>query len=378
MRAQSSHKSVYSEGMFDWSLYTGNLKWLPARTFYLTRHGSHAYGTSLPTSDLDLRGVFIAPKEYYLGFAQVVEQVEQKEPDFVLFELRKFLKLATDANPNVLELLYTDDSDHLVTSPVFEMLRENRHMFLSRKAKHTFSGYAVSQLKRINTHYRWLKNPPTAAPTRAEFGLPERTVIPADQLAAANAAIQKQVDIWSWHDLEDVDPAIRQSIKDEFTRRLAEITSWGWAEMTEKTWLAASRAVGLDTNFIQLLDQERRYTGKLREWQQFNDWKKNRNPDRAILEEKYGYDTKHGMHLVRLLRMCREILTDGKVLVRRPDAEELLRIRAGDWDYHKLVEWAEAQDAELEVLAKTSKLPNAPDRKKLDQLCIEMVEASFR
>ena len=66
------------------------------------------------------------------------------------------------------------------------------------------------------------------------------------------------------------------------------------------------------------------------------------------------------------------------MIVRRPYAEELLRIRAGDWDYHKLVEWAEAQDAELEVLAKTSKLPNAPDRKKLDQLCIEMVEASFR
>ena len=361
-----------------WDQYTGNLKWLPERTFYVTRHGSHAYGTSLPSSDLDLRGVAIAPKEYYLGFGQVFEQAEQKVPDLVVFELRKFMKLAADANPNVLELLHTDESDHVVTSPIFEKLRENRHLFLSRKAKHTFSGYAVSQLKRINTHYRWLKNPPVAAPTRGEFELPERTVIPADQLAAANAAIQKQVDIWSWHDLEDVDPAIRQAIKDEFTRRLAEITSWGWAEMTEKTWLAANRAVGLDTNFIELLDRERRYTGKLREWQQYNDWKKNRNPDRAVLEEKYGYDTKHGMHLVRLLRMCREILTDGKVLVRRPDAEELLRIRAGDWDYHKLVEWAEAQDAELEVLAKTSRLPNQPDRKKLDQLCIEMVEASFR
>lgn len=353
------------------------MKWLPDRTFYVTRHGSHAYGTSLPSSDLDLRGIAIAPKEYYLGFGQVFEQAEQKVPDLVVFELRKFMKLAADANPNVLELLHTDDSDHVVTSPLFEKLHENRHLFLSRKAKHTFSGYAVSQLKRINTHYRWLKNPPTQGPTRAEFNLPERTVIPADQLAAANAAIQKQVDQWSWHELEDVDPSVRQALKDEFTRRLAEITSWGWEETTEKTWLAASRSVGFDTNFIELLDRERRYTGKLREWQQYNDWKKNRNVDRAALEEKYGYDTKHGMHLVRLLRMCREILTEGKVLVRRPDAEELLRIRAGEWDYHKLVEWAEAQDKDLEALSKTSKLPNAPDRKKLDQLCIEMVESSF-
>lgn len=363
--------------MFNWTTYTGNISWLPQRAFYLTNHGSHAYGTNLPTSDTDIRGVFIAPKEYYLGFQNVVEQVEQKEPDLVVFELRKFMKLAADANPNVLELLYTDPSDHLLTSPTFEVLRDNRHLFLSRKAKHTFSGYATSQLKRINTHYRWLKNPPLAPPTREEFGLPERTVIPADQLAAANAAIQKQLDIWSWHELEDVDPAIRQALKDEFTRRLAEITAWSWQEVEAKTWNAAARHIGLDTNFIELLDRERRYLSKLREWQQYNDWKRNRNPDRAILEEKFGYDTKHGMHLVRLLRMCREILTLGEVVVRRPDAQELLSIRAGAWPYEKLVEWAEGEDRALEELAKTSSLPKSPDRKKLDDLCVKLVESSF-
>ena len=47
----------------------------------------------------------------------------------------------------------------------WERLVEVRDSFLSKRAKHTFSGYALSQLKRINTHYRWLKNPPPAAPT---------------------------------------------------------------------------------------------------------------------------------------------------------------------------------------------------------------------
>ena len=363
--------------MFDWTFYTGNLTWLPKRAFYVTRHGSHAYGTNLPTSDMDLRGIFIAPKEYYLGFQNVIEQVEQKEPDFVAFELRKFMRLAADANPNVLELLYTDESDHLVTSPAFQILQERRDLFLSRKAKHTFAGYAASQLKRINTHYRWLKNPPQAPPTRAVFGLPERTVIPADQLAAAYAAIQKQLDEWSWHELESVDPSIRQALKDEFARRLAEITSWSWKDVEANTWLAAARQVGFDTNFIELLDHERRYTGKLREWQHYNDWKRNRNPDRAILEEKYGFDTKHGMHLVRLLRMCREILTLGQVVVRRPDAQDLLAIRSGEWSYEKLVTWAEEEDRALEELAKTSKLPKTPDRAKLDELCVNLVQWSF-
>jgi hypothetical protein len=55
---------------YDWTTYKGNLKWLPARTIYLTRHGSHAYGTSLPTSDLDIRGIAIAPIHYYLGVSE--------------------------------------------------------------------------------------------------------------------------------------------------------------------------------------------------------------------------------------------------------------------------------------------------------------------
>ena len=71
--------------------------------------------------------------------------------------------------------------------------------------------------------------------------------------------------------------------------------------------------------------------------------------------------------------MCREILVDGKVLVKRPDAEELLEIRNGTWPYEKIVEWAEAQDKELHVLMKESKLPKKPNMEKLDNLCMDIV-----
>lgn len=360
---------------FDWNQYTGQLKWLPERTIYLTRHGSHAYGTSLPTSDLDLRGITVAPIHYYLGISETFEQAVQNEPvDLTIFDLRKFVKLAADANPNALEILFTDPSDHLVVHPVMEVLLENRDAFLSQKAKHTFSGYARAQLRRIQGHHRWLKSPPKAAPTRQEFGLPERTVIPADQLAAAQAAVTKQVDQWSWHEMEHLDPATRQAVQDEFMRRLTEITQWSWDELDAKVWLAASRAIGLDENFIRLLDLERQYTGRLKEWQQYQDWKTNRNPARAALEEKYGYDSKHAMHLVRLTKMCRELLTEGVVRVRRPDAQELLEIRDGCWTYEQLLEYSDRQDAELGELVKSSKLPRQPDRKKLDELCLTIIE----
>jgi len=60
---------------FDWKLYNGNLTWLPERTIFMARHGSKAYGTSLPTSDEDFRGVAIAPREYTDG----------RRPDSVTF-----------------------------------------------------------------------------------------------------------------------------------------------------------------------------------------------------------------------------------------------------------------------------------------------------
>ena len=377
-RVGFSHFGVLIPMSFDWKFYNGPITWLPERTIYVTRHGSHAYGTSLPTSDLDIRGVCIAPQEYYMGFAHVFDQAVQKEPDLTIFEIRKFLKLACDVNPNVIELLYTDPSDHLYVDPAWQPIIDCRDSFLSQRAKYTFSGDALSQLKRINTHYRWLKNPPKAAPLREDFGLPERTVIPADQLAAAQSAIQKRCDEWSWHDLEELEPGLRQMIKDEFVRRLAEVTTWGEDAFEERTFLAATRSLGFSTNFIELLDKERRYGSAHREWNQYQTWQKERNQARAVLEAQHGYDTKHAMHLVRLLRMCREILTEGVVRVRRPDAEELLSIRAGAWTYEKLIEWATAEDAALTEIAQASKLPKAPDRKKIDAICMEMVEASFR
>lgn len=73
--------------------------------------------------------------------------------------------------------------------------------------------------------------------------------------------------------------------------------------------------------------------------------------------------------------MCGEILQTGKVIVRRPDREELLAIRDGAWSYEQLIDWAEQQDLLMGKLYETSNLPHHPDRGALDKLCQELVEA---
>jgi predicted nucleotidyltransferase len=350
-----------------------NLTWLRDATIFLTLHGSHAYGTNTPASDLDFKGVAVPPRQYFHGFLNRFEQAEFKrsarsESDAVIFDVRKFISLAADCNPSIIEVLFTDPANHVITTPLSAKLLASRDLFVSRKAKHTFSRYAVSQLKKIQSHRHWLLNPPTHAPTRAEFGLPERTVIPADQLNAARSLVKKQVAEWSIP-TDALDPAQHIEFQERFHEALAQIKVN--ADVLERI---AGGVIGLDSNMLVLLDAERKYQVALREWQKYQEWLVTRNPARLELERKFGYDTKHGMHLVRLVRMGEEILMGHGVLVRRPDAKELLEIRNGAWSYEALLTWANDKLAEMEVLYKRSPLPHAPDRARLDLLCEEIVE----
>ncbi len=119
-------------------------------------------------------------------------------------------------------------------------------------------------------------------------------------------------------------------------------------------------------------DQQKAHEADFKHWQHFKAWRRDRNPSRAALEEQYGYDTKHAMHLIRLLKMGDEVLTLGQVIVRRPDAEWLLGIRDGALEYVQLMELAARMTATLERKLKTSQLSEHPDRAKAEGLLVEL------
>ncbi len=84
-------------------------------------------------------------------------------------------------------------------------------------------------------------------------------------------------------------------------------------------------------------------------------------------------DFKHAMHLVRLLRMGVEALRDEEIVVKRPDAQELLDIRAGAWTYEEIVAYAERMDRDVrEVWYKKTKLPKQPDLKFASALLMDV------
>jgi predicted nucleotidyltransferase len=338
-----------STDKFDWSHYKGNLNWLQKGTIFLCKAGSHAYGTNTPASDLDIRGVAIPPLRYFYGFLNKFEQAEMKgEIDGVIYDVRKFVALAVECNPNIIELLFTDESDWLVTSPAWSRLHFERESFLTKAARHRFAGYAFSQLKRIKSHRSFLLNPRDRKPERADFGLPEHSTIPKEELGLINSRIQKREDVIGGLGVQ------KGQIADE------EIV------------VEAMDGI-ISSALIAVVIAERKYVSASREYNSYQTWKTERNPARAALEAKSGYDTKHGAHLVRLMRMCAEILEGKGCVVKRPDAEELLAIRNGAWSYDQLIEYAERADKEMEIAYQNSKLPHGPDRAGIDRILCECV-----
>jgi hypothetical protein len=91
----------------------------------------------------------------------------------------------------------------------------------------------------------------------------------------------------------------------------------------------------------------------------YDTWIKERNPERfndnANID--FNYDSKNMLHCHRLLDMAIEILRDHEVIVRRPNREQLLEIRAGKYPYEQLIKDAEEKVALMDELYKTCILP---------------------
>lgn len=112
--------------------------------------GSTAYGLSHEGSDVDTFGIFVAPTSDLLrldwndGKATVVKH----EPDSAYHEVGKYIKLALQANPTVLELMFLEG--YTVESKHGKMLIDNRHIFLSQRIFKSYGGYAISQVRKMN------------------------------------------------------------------------------------------------------------------------------------------------------------------------------------------------------------------------------------
>lgn len=347
--------------------------YIKENTMFLAVHGSHAYSLNTESSDIDLRGVCFGPLQQYLGINSNFEQHISNTPfDITVFELKKFLGLCANANPNALEILFVPERCIIHENSMGKLLRENKEIFLSKKLRHTLSGYAVAQLKRIKLHRAHLLNPPKEPGTREEFGLPSYREIRKDQFDAALAIIREDMDGWDF-DWQTIDQADRIGLKNEIENHLVKFH----VSVNDMDFVNTAYKLGYQENFVEVLQMEKSYRSKVQNWNQYQHWLKNRNPKRAEIEKKWLFDAKHASHLVRLTIVCEEVLKTGKLNVDRNgiDADLLRAIKnEGIWTYEYLIEWAEQKEKEIKVLYDSCTiLPKEPDYNKINDLCEKMI-----
>lgn len=114
--------------------------------------GSRAYGLDTEDSDVDRRGIYLAPANLQWSLYGAPEQFEDNTSQSCYWELQKFLVLALKANPNILECLYSPLVE--LTTPLGAELLAIRECFLSQMVFQTFNGYALSQFKKLEQHRR--------------------------------------------------------------------------------------------------------------------------------------------------------------------------------------------------------------------------------
>ncbi len=341
--------------------------------------GSHAYGTNIPSSDWDERGIFIdIPQRVCLPFKKI-EQVQLSVNDVVLYELSKYFDLLLSQNPNVLELIWADQKDILFTNESGDILLNHKSKFLSNKVKDTYVGYAESQLKRIKGHNKWINNPqPEQEPQIKDYF---SIVFNHSEHKEFNKKI-KQEDVlavsignenFMLFDLNKL-----KGVRLPFNDTSSWFDNMGnplYIKLNEFNHLVKDMPKMYPEMLVKL--NKNLYQDAHDNWKNYWNWKKNRNEKRSELEEKYGYDTKHAMHLIRLLRSGVDILKYGVVPVKREDKDYLLDIRFGKYTYEEIVKESERLKEEVKKVGNKMNLPEEPDYSFAKDIMMAMYEKQW-
>ena len=293
--------------------------------------GSYAYGTNTENSDLDIRGIATHNAEDILtrkGFEQVVNEAT----DTTVYSLEKIVNLLSNCNPNTIEILGLEPWQYLYIGYIGQELIKNKDMFLSKRAAHSFGGYATAQLRRLSN----------------------KTVRTVEQEQREK------------HILASIENA-RYSYPDKY---------FNYPEDSIKLYIDKAIQEDYDTEIFMDINLKhyplRDYKSMWSEMQNIvKDYSKiGRRNSKAIEHDKLG---KHMMHLIRLYLMCFDILEDGKIITyRKKEHDFLMDIRNGKYlddnkqptkEFYDIVDEMENK---LNYLKDHSPLPDNPDYKRIN------------
>lgn len=381
---------------------------------YKYKRGSHMYHLNVETSDEDYGGVFICPPEMLEGLrCNYVEQVSDEKSDVVYYEFGRWIELLMKANPTALESLFAP-KDCIIgpVHPAIQYVLDHKEMFLSQECFKTFYGYAVSQIGKARGLNKKIVNPVTERKDILDFcyTFKGQGSQPMKEFLAEHHLEQKycglvnvpnmrdtygvyydwaayfkfeNIDWWCVdfqiegvkspysHFLTDAQgKAIKERIKNKQFFGYPGIVHPDEIEKSNEVRLCSIPKGEMPICFMSY--NKDAYTCHCRDYKDYKEWERDRNPVRYESNLGHNYDSKNVMHCMRLIRMAKE-LAQGKGfnVVRDWDRQYLLDIRNHKFEYEDVMAQLEKEKAEMEEAIKTCTLPDKVDAFTVNNLLVE-------
>ena len=303
--------------------------------------GSYAYGTEKEdgSSDVDCRGCALNTKEEILTNKNF-EQFVNEETDTTIYSFNKLVSLLSNSNPNTIEIMGLKPEHYLYIHPIGQELLNNAHLFLSKRAVHSFGGYANQQLRRMEL----LCNRNVSQSQKEQFILNTINNAMYDIKLGYQDFTDEEIKLYidkAVQERYDTEIFMDVNLKHYPLRDYCSV----WNEM--KSIVSSYNKIG----------------------------KRN---EKAITHNKLG---KHMMHLIRLYMMCLDILEKEQIITYREAEHDLLMdIRNGkyldsnDQPIPEFYEMVDDYEKKLNYAKLNTSLPDNPDYKKINEFVMSVNE----
>ena len=286
--------------------------------------GSFAYGVSGDSSDCDVYGFVIPPKDIVFphlkgeiqGFGRQTQKFEvwqqhhikdkdsSKEYDLAIYNIVKFFQLCMENNPNMIDSLFVPQRCVLHCTQAAQMVRDNRKMFLHKGFGIKAKSYAFSQLSKARNKFRVSK------------------------------------EIFDFEETYGISHDI--SLEEAENDKILQCTD-------------VSKINKYIKNLKLLLESGHKRAQEVR---------------------KTNFDRKFCYHILRLLNEAEQVLMEGDLDLER-NREQLKSIRKGEWTFDQIVSYFDQKERELESLYTTSKLQHSPDENAIKNLLLNVLEHHY-